>query len=173
MKKYGMKPIVETPRLILREMTPDDAYFFYALNQNYEVIKYTGDRPFENLATARRFLENYDQYKKYGYGRWAVILRETGEWLGWCGLKYEEEFMHTDIGYRFFQKHWGKGYATESAKASLEYGFGKLGIERIVGRAMKANVPSIRIFKKLGMTFVKDIECDCMPAVLYEVSAPG
>lgn len=159
--------ILETSRLILRELIPDDAKNFYLLNLDPEVIKYTGDPPFESIESARSFLENYNQYELNGYGRWACLLKENMEWVGWCGLKFEQESGETDIGYRFFRKHWGKGYGTESAKACLNYGFEKLGLNKIVGRAMKKNIGSIRIFEKLEMTFSKDIFFEEEPAVEY------
>ena len=79
--------ILETPRLGLREITTADAEQAYLLNLDPEVIKYTGDEPFSSIEAARAFLEKYDHYKKYGFGRWAVIRKEDRSLLGWCGLK--------------------------------------------------------------------------------------
>ncbi|MBG6234049.1 RimJ/RimL family protein N-acetyltransferase [Pedobacter sp. CAN_A7] len=70
------------------------------------------------------------------------------EFLGWCGLKYDEHLNETDIGFRFFEDYWNKGYATESAKACLTYGFKKLGLKIIVGRAMADNIASIKDIEK-------------------------
>ena len=147
--------ILETERLLLREKTVADAENAYLLNLNPEVIRYTGDDPFASIEEARTFLENYASYRTYGFGRWAVILKETNEYLGWCGLKYTPELDEYDIGYRFMQKHWGFGYATESAKACIRYGFEHLNIKTIVGRAMTENVNSINVLKKLGMTYLE------------------
>lgn len=160
--------VFQTPRLFLRQLTPEDARHFYELNLDPDVIRYTGNLPFESVEHAREFLENYDHYEHFGYGRWATLLRDTGEWIGWCGLKFEEEFGATDVGYRFFKKHWGKGYATESARASLKYGFEKLGLKRIEGRAAIANPASIRVLQKIGMQYVKDFIFDGMVGVVYE-----
>src|SRR5437868_543478 len=112
--------ITETPRLHLREITVDDAKNAYELNLDPEVIKYTGDGPFSSIEDARDFLSKYDHYKKYGFGRWAVINKTDNDFLGWCGLKYTEEKNEFDVGFRFFKKHWNKGYATESAKACID-----------------------------------------------------
>ncbi|HFA47860.1 MAG TPA: N-acetyltransferase [Bacteroidetes bacterium] len=161
--------ILQTERLMLRELTVDDAAHFYNLNTDPLVIKYTGDPPFDNIGHAYSFLKQYEQYKKYGYGRWAVIRKEDKEWLGWCGLKYEKEYKETDIGYRFYRKYWNKGYATEAAKASLEYGLNKLNLKTIVGRAMKENPASIRVFEKIGMSYVEDFIYEGAPAVLYNI----
>ena len=150
-----MKKIIETDRLILRELNKDDSVHFYNLNSDPEVLKYTGDAPFSSIADAEKFLINYKDYQKNGFGRWAVILKETESFIGWCGLKLNEENL-IDIGFRFFKKEWGKGYATESAKAVLDYGFITLKLNKIIGRSSKDNIPSIRVLEKINMTFWKE-----------------
>lgn len=147
------KVIIETPRLLLYEMAVEDAENFFLLNSDWEVMKYTGDVAFKDVEDARQLVLNYPQYKKYGYGRWTVKLKENGEFLGWCGLKFNEDIEEVDIGYRLFRKHWNKGYATEASQASLQHGFEQHGIQRIIGRAHKDNGASIRVFEKLGMHF--------------------
>jgi RimJ/RimL family protein N-acetyltransferase len=67
--------------------------------------------------------------------------KETDAYLGWCGLKFLDDLQETDIGYRFHKKYWGRGYATESAAACLKYGFEKLNLKKIIGRAMKKMLP--------------------------------
>lgn len=97
-----MKPILETERLLLRELNSDDAGDFFNLNENPNVIKYTGDKAFQNIDEAREFLENYQDYRLNGYGRWAVMSKENNEFVGWCGLKYNSSTDETDVGFRFF-----------------------------------------------------------------------
>ncbi|MBT3587817.1 MAG: GNAT family N-acetyltransferase [Flavobacteriaceae bacterium] len=149
-----MKKITETNRLILRELDSNDSENFFNLNSDPEVLKYTGDLPFSSIVDAKKFLINYSDYKENGSGRWAVILKETESFIGWSGLKLNEENL-VDIGFRFFKKEWGKGYATESAKAVLDYGFTILKLKEIIGRASKDNISSIRVLEKLKMTFWK------------------
>lgn len=161
-----MNVILETERLILRELTPLDALDFYELNADPEVIKYTGNLAFLSVDEAKAFLENYTDYKKNGFGRWAVIGKKTKSFLGWCGLKLNQEGF-VDLGYRFYRKEWGKGYATESAKASMEYGFENLGINEIIGRVTQENVASVRVLEKLGMVFWKLDKYDGMENVAY------
>ncbi len=164
------KIILETPRLVLREKIVEDAPFFFELNSNYNVVKYTGDSPFNNLEEAEsivRYVMN--QYKENGYGRWLVALKETNAPIGWCGLKYHTDTKETDIGYRLLESAWGKGYATEAAKACIEYGFEHFKLERIIGDAMKDNTASINVFKKLGMTYLNDSLIDDVPSVTYEI----
>ena len=162
-----MNIILETPRLLLREFQEEDAPFFYELNEDPEVVRYTGDPPFDSVESARFFLRSYDQYEKYGYGRWAVLLKPNNEWIGWCGLKHQPELGETDIGFRFFRRYWGQGYATESARACLDYGFNTLGLKRVVGRAMKDNKASIRVLEKIGLEFWKEFDFEAHPGLLY------
>ncbi|GDX53402.1 hypothetical protein LBMAG27_24490 [Bacteroidota bacterium] len=162
-----MKIILETPRLLLREFEITDAENFYLLNSDHDVIRYTGDVAFKNLDEAKALIENYVPYKRDGYGRWTVVLKETKEILGWCGLRFIEDTKHIDLGYRFMKKYWNKGYATEAARACVEYGFQKLGMTEIIARAMKENLSSIEVMKKVGMTYWKDGECHDEPGVYY------
>jgi RimJ/RimL family protein N-acetyltransferase len=165
-----MKQILETNRLILRELSTADAKDFYRLNSDSEVMKYTGDLPFNSEADAKGFLENYSAYKDYGYGRWAVILKDTGCFIGWCGLKINEENL-VDLGFRFFKEQWGKGYATEAAKASIYYGFEKIGLDQIIGRSARKNYGSIRVLEKIGMKFWKNDSCKgIQDSVYYKIT---
>jgi RimJ/RimL family protein N-acetyltransferase len=101
-----MKIILETPRLFLREFTLEDAQFLIDLNSDPEVTRYTGDGPVKDLEAAKKILTDiiFPQYPNK-IGRWAVILKENNEFIGWCGLKYIKEDDEIDLGYRFFKKH--------------------------------------------------------------------
>ncbi len=165
-----MKYILETDRLLLREFDISDAQSMFDLNSDPDVIRYTGDPAFVSINEARIFLANYSDYKRNGYGRWAVILKETNEFIGWCGLKLNEESF-VDIGFRFFKKHWGKGYASEAAKATLAYGFQNLNIDEILGRAVVDNLASIRVLEKLNMSYLKQDTCHGFEnAIYYKIS---
>lgn len=155
-----MSQISETERLILRELNTDDAENFYKLNLNPNVIKYTGNSAFKDINEAREFLENYHDYKLNGFGRWAVIDKSNNEFLGWCGLKYDKNLDETDIGFRFFEEYWNKGFATESAKACIDYGFENLNLKTIIGRAMSENTASIKVLEKIGLQFQKKFDFD-------------
>jgi ribosomal-protein-alanine N-acetyltransferase len=150
-----MRKILQTDRLILREFEISDAEKIWELNSDPEVIQYTGDAPFDSEDQAREFLVEYNDYQENGYGRWAVIEKKTHEFIGWCGLKLNEDGV-VDIGFRFFKKVWSLGYATESAQACLDYGFNTLMLDEIIGRAARENTASIRVLEKLKMTFWKE-----------------
>src|SRR5690349_8624290 len=110
---------LQTSRLILRQFMEKDAQFFFELNNDPDVIKFTGDEAFKNVEESKALIRGYDQYKKYKTGRLTVLLKETCELLGWCGLKYNPENGQTDLGFRFKQINWNKGYATEASRACL------------------------------------------------------
>ncbi len=168
-----MKIITQTERLILREFTIDDAIHFYKMNSDPDVLKYTGDNPFNNLDEAKDFLKEYKQYKLHKMGRWAVCLKDTNEFLGWCGLKYRPDKKLVDVGYRFYKKYWNKGYATESAKASIEYGFKTLKLSEIYAHAHIKNFNSHRVIDKCGMEFIREFDYDGIPANLYKIDNPN
>ncbi len=162
------KIILETPRLILREFSPEmDAAGFFELNSDPEVLRYTGDAPFESVGAAQDFLKNYEQYRLHGYGRWSTILKDTGAFLGWCGLRFMEDLGDADVGFRLHRRYWGQGYATEAARASVLFGFEKLQLPVILGRAAKENIASIRVLEKIGLQYWRDTDLDGVPAVLY------
>lgn len=165
-----MTKILETTRCYLRELTIDDAQHFFDLNADEDVIKYTGDKAFESVESAHQFLADYNPYQEHGYGRWAVINKNTNEFLGWCGLKYSTELNEVDLGFRFHKKYWNQGFATETAKACLDYGFNQLHLSKIVGRAMEANSASVKVLEKIGMTFVMKCEFELHDGVLYQIT---
>ena len=150
----------------MREFDNSDYLDFFNLNSDPEVLKYTGDSPFLSLSDAQYFLSNYSDYRINGFGRWAVISKDSGNFLGWCGLKLNEEEL-IDLGFRFFQREWGKGYATESANATLNYGFSKLDLDEIIGRSSAANKASISVLEKIGMMFWKTGSCHGIENVSY------
>ena len=144
--------LLETNRLLLREIVVSDASEMFALNADPEVLKYTGDEAFTSVEEAQSFIENYTDYLKNGFERWAVVRKTDNEILGWCGLKLHSNGM-VDLGFRLMQKHWQKGYATEVAKACVNFGFETLALTEIVGRAEPENLASIRVLEKCGMLF--------------------
>jgi [ribosomal protein S5]-alanine N-acetyltransferase len=161
---------LETERTWLRVLLPDDASFMYALNLDPEVMRYTGDMPYISVEAARGFLQGYDQYMKYGVGRYAVIEKSSNSMIGWCGLKYHPECNEYDLGYRFLRNYWNKGFATETSLRFLKHGFMELATPAIVGRAMKENIASIHVLEKIGMRYVKEYNFNGAPGVEYMIT---
>ncbi len=162
-----MSFIIETSRLRLREFTPEDAALMYELNFDPEVVHYTGNGAFESIEAAEIFIRNYPDYQKNGFGRWIMFTKDTNEFIGWCGLKLVDG--EVDLGYRLLKKHWNKGYASEAAIACLDFGFNTLNLKRIIARADRDNIASIRVMEKIGMTFEKTGTCDHLDNAVHYV----
>ena len=162
--------LLESPRLFLREFREEDAADLLALNSDPQVLRFTGDKSFASEKEARNFVRNYDHYRCYGIGRWAVLDKCSESFLGWCGLKYQPESDETDVGFRFSRAHWNKGFATEAAMACLRFGFEQKNLTIIVGRAVRANRSSVRVLEKIGMTYSKAIDFNGMDGVQYHIT---
>ena len=148
--------VLETARLRLREMLEADVHDIYLLNSSPNVMRYLGaERALSSLEDALALLREriFPQYQNYGVGRWAVVLKDSGLFIGWCGLKYDPAANEYDLGYRFIENYWGKGYATEAARGVIDYCRERLIGKRIVGTALIENVASIRVLEKIGMRF--------------------
>jgi ribosomal-protein-alanine N-acetyltransferase len=163
---------ITTKRLLLREFKKEDAVGFFSMNNDPLVLQYTGDVPFADKAAAEAFISSYQHYQTYGYGRWTVVNQTTGEYLGFCGLKYHPETGEVDLGFRFVRRFWGKGYATEAAAACLEYAFNVLELPCVIGRAQANNLASIRVLEKIGMTFLGTFDFEGNLGVLYSLKSP-
>jgi ribosomal-protein-alanine N-acetyltransferase len=146
-------PVFETPRLLLRPLTLDDVDALYELTTLPEVIRYVGDKPAVSREEARAILETgaLRDYGVHGYGRHAVVLRETGAVIGFHGLKVVEEVGETELGYRLLPAHWGKGLASEAARVLVEHAWSGLGLSRIVSLIHPGNAASLKVARKLGM----------------------
>lgn len=151
-----MKTLIETERLLLREITLDDKEELFKLHSDPKVQKYTGEPVVESIEEIEKAINTrISNYKKYGFGRWATILKSGMQFVGWAGLAYLPEFDEIDLGYRFLPQYWGSGLATEAADAILTYGFDQLELKKIIAIAMKENKASIRVMEKVGMEFDK------------------
>lgn len=148
----------QTERLILRAFTPDDAATFFLLNSDPEVLRYTGEAPLESEEEARLRIEQYPDFDKHGFGRWACVYRPEMRVIGFAGLKMLEELGEVDLGYRLLTDYWGLGLATEASHACLRFGFETLDLDRIIGLVLPENAASIRVLKKVGMTLEGEIE---------------
>lgn len=160
---------LETERLILRPHTMDDVEPAYQMNLDEEVSRFTGDGGVQSREEIHRRIKEdvLGDYAKYGFGRFAVILKSENKFIGFSGLKYLPDLDEVDLGYRLMRAYWGKGYATESAKTSLEFGFHELQLSKIIALALPENTASIRIMEKLGFTFDQMIVEDGLEVMQY------
>lgn len=153
-----MNVIVQTERLLIREFVEDDAEAFHRFNSDPEVMRYTGDTPTTSIQQARQMIRDYPDYRRHGYGRWAVVYKPDERVIGFNGLKYLDGLEETDLGYRLRSDYWGRGIATESSLAIVRYGFETLGLQRIIGLVFPVNLASIRVLEKIGMHYDGMIE---------------
>lgn len=152
-----MKIHFETERLLLRDLEESDLHGMFELDADSEVHTYLGKKPVTSIEEAKQnitFIRN--QYQENGIGRWAVVEKGTGEFLGWSGFKLITEpingrKMYYDLGYRFIKKAWGQGYATEAALGCLRHAFGQLKQSNIYGMADVEHGASNKILQKIGM----------------------
>lgn len=174
-----MKIYAETERLILREIVPSDVKGMFELDSNSIVHKYLGNKPVrttEETEKVIQFIRN--QYKDRGIGRWAAIEKSTGDFIGWSGIKLnvgkkeelngKQDFY--DIGYRFIPRYWGKGYASESSFATLDFGFKELKIETMCGAAEVENIASNKVLQKIGLEFIEDFMYEGEKINWYELN---
>ena len=168
-----MHRILETRRLILRQFTEADAPLIYQLNSDEEVIKYVHEPLLKNDEEAKEIIRQIilPQYKN-NLGRWAIHTKDNNKFIGWCGLKYLEKQDEIDLGYRFLQIAWGKGYATEAAKHVLDHGFNRLHLSEITGKAHADNTASINVLQKIGMQFINDTMEDNCPIKVFRKTNP-
>jgi [ribosomal protein S5]-alanine N-acetyltransferase len=149
--------ILETERLLLRQFSTDDDEFILGLVNEPSFIQNIGDRGVRTLDNAKSYILNgpVASYEKNGFGLYLVLLKETNESIGMCGLIKREQLNDVDIGYAFLPRFWSKGYAAESALAVKAYAKDVIGLKRIVAIVDPANEGSIRVLEKIGLQFEK------------------
>jgi RimJ/RimL family protein N-acetyltransferase len=152
--------ILETKRLLLQEVSLDDAKLILTLLNEPSFIQNIGDRGVRSLDDARNYILNrmVASYKKFGFGMYLVIVKDTGAPAGLCGLVKRDGLDDVDLGYALLPEYWSKGFATESALAVKEYAKNSVGLERIVGITDPANLGSIRVLEKTGLKFEKMVK---------------
>ena len=161
-----MSIYIETDRLYIRELLPEDAAGMFAMDSDPEVHRYVGQRPVQTLQESSDVIAFVrHQYTDNGIGRWAVIEKDTNDFLGWTGFKLIKETNnghtgHYDFGYRLARKAWGRGIATESGRAALQYGVEQLGLQPVYAMTDVANAASRHVLEKLGFRFVEIFEFD-------------
>ena len=140
-------------RLIMREMTQSDFPLLCQHLQDAEVM-YAYEHAFSDAEVQEGIDKQFQRYKEYGFGVWAVILKENGELIGQCGLSMQPfaDREVLEIGYIFQKAYWHKGYATEAAIACKEYAFNVLNADEVFSIIRDTNIASQNVAKRNGMT---------------------
>ena len=157
-------PTLHTDRLQLRPFSTTDADALYALHSNAHVLRYWDSPPWTEPTRAERFLAACRQIAEDGTGaRLAMDRSSDGTFLGWCGLtRYNPDYRSASLGYCLDDAAWGHGYATEGARALLQWGFDTLDLNRVQAEADTRNVASARVLEKLGFVLEGTLREDCV-----------
>lgn len=152
--------ILETERLILRKLSPDDAEFVLALLNEPSFLRYIGDKRVRDLDDARQYILTgpVASYERNGFGLYLVELKENGIPIGISGLVKRDTLPDADIGFAFLPAYWSKGYAVESAAAVMNYAREVLGLTRIVAITSPDNEASAKLLGKIGLRFERMIK---------------
>ena len=154
-----MDRVIDTGRLILRRFEERDLDAFYELCSRPAVIRYAQSAPIASREAAMEYMHAapFHDYATYGYGRFACVFKQTGDVIGFSGLKYVPEINDTELGYRFLPEFWGLGLATEAGRASIEFARASLGLRRLVAMVHPDNVASANVLTKLEFAVEKQI----------------
>lgn len=166
---------IETPRLILRRLTPTDMDAYYeAVFADADVMRYLATRrPLSRDAFEARIpAMMVDHWEQHGFGPWVIIHKADERLIGHAGLRYWPDSSEVEVLYALTPATWGQGFATEAAQASLRYGFDALGLDRIIAAAFAENVASRRVLEKCGMRDMGQFIWRDLELIRYETRRP-
>lgn len=167
--------VFETPRLILRKIVDQDADALMQILGDPEVMRFSVRGP-DTMEGVLKFIDaTKKRYTRDGVAQWAVILKESGAFVGECGISVQsvDEKKEYEIGYRFVRDYWGKGFGSEAAIACREYGFNTMNLNRLISIIEKENKASIAVAKKVGMILEKEATFYNIPVEIYSMKRPG
>lgn len=162
---YAREVLIDTERLRLRPMEMGDLDEFVELHADPEVTEFI--RPLDRAAAEERLRRDEVEWRERGHGLLAMLDRQSGAFLGRCGLKFWPQFDETEVGWVLQREAWGHGYATEAARACLEWGFAGLDVPYLTAMVNSDNVRSIRVAERLSMAPMRDDVLLGDPVVVY------
>ena len=151
--------IIETPRLILRQFTLDDVEVLAAIHSDPIVMEfYPRTRTYEE--TKQQVERIIDEDRQRGWGLWATVCKANHKFIGRCGLKswLVAGCPEIEIGYLLAKEYWRRGLATEAARAIRDYGFEKIGCDRLISLIDHGNIASQKVALKTGLTYEQDVQ---------------
>jgi RimJ/RimL family protein N-acetyltransferase len=147
-------PSLQTPHLLLRPWAADDAPALFAILQEPNILQYFPPSPPPTLEKTGRYIAHQlAHWQERGYGHWAVVTQDDGRVVGWNGLEYLPETDETEVAYLLSRRVWGQGFATEAARAAVEFGLRTCALPAIIGLVHPENAGSIRVLEKCGLVF--------------------
>lgn len=159
-----LAPTLHTARLLLRPFAESDAEALFALHSDARVLRYWDSPPWSEPTRAVAFLARCRQFAEEGCGARLVIERGSdGAFLGWCGLSaYNPDFRSATLTYILTEAAWGHGYATEGARALVQWAYDTLELNRVQAEADTRNAASGRVLEKLGFVLEGTLREDCI-----------
>jgi RimJ/RimL family protein N-acetyltransferase len=167
------RTIIETSRLRLRELVPDDVEDLHAVLGEAETMRFY-PHPLSLQETAEWIERSRWRYRTQGHGLWALILKENGELVGDCGLTVQRvgEADEIEIGYHVKRTYWRQGLATEAAVACRDHAFQNLGVARLICIIRPQNIPSQGVARNIGMRPEKEVIWAGLPHVIFAMERP-
>lgn len=162
--------MIETERLTLRPLTADDLDVWVDLHADERVNRFVGAYSREQAAARLNAIAR--QWSERGHGLCAVELKSTGEFIGRCGLNYWAQFGEVEAGWVLKAEAWGHGYATEAARACVEWGFAKLDMPYVTAMIRPGNDPSVRVAERLGFAPRREDALFGNPVAVYGLERP-
>lgn len=152
---FSVFPVIESERLILRQLTPEDAADFFACQSDPEVFRYAGRSEETSLESARHMLNIlFKRHQEQSMLSWAILLKENQRLIGRFQIEeWSDENHRAAVGYLLGKQYWGKGYASEALRAVIASLFEQTTVNRIDTFAWAENVASTRVMEKAGMRF--------------------
>jgi ribosomal-protein-alanine N-acetyltransferase len=147
-------PTLSTPHLILRPWTQADTEALFLILQEPDILEYYPPSTFTLEKTQRYITHQLKHWQERRYGHWAVTLKDDNRVVGWDGLEYLPETDENEVAYLLSHQVWGRGFATEAARAAVRYGLETIGLHAIIGLVHPGNIGSIRVLEKCGLTFI-------------------
>jgi ribosomal-protein-alanine N-acetyltransferase len=150
---------------------PSDLDPMCEITRDPEVMRYIGyGHPLTREETHANLASIVSAFRRRGFGRWALVLKETGALVGYCGLSSGNKEVGVELAYMLSRGAWGRGLALEAGRACLRYGFERLGMRSVAGLTRRENGRSRRVLERLGMSFVRDAQFYGLDCVHYIVA---
>jgi ribosomal-protein-alanine N-acetyltransferase len=160
--------------MLLLPWQPGDWLLLRPIATDPDVMRYISDgKPWPDERVREFVGRQVAHFDRFGYCLWKLLLKETSEMIGFCGLQPLDGTTETEIGWWLARAWWGRGLATEAARVALADGFERAGLQRIVAGALAANRASIHVIEKLGMKYEREMVHRGFEVVLYAVNRPG
>jgi len=166
-------PTLQTSRLKLQPLLNEDAEVLYQIYQSEGVLRYFPDPNPPPLEKVKQFIiGQHTHWEMHNYGNWGVLPDDGCKIIGWAGLQYLPELDETEVGFLLDRPWWGKGYASEAALASLQFGFEHVSLDHIIALVHPSNLASQRVIEKCGMTTMETVSLWGIELMRYRVENP-